>query len=101
MKSNRIVGGQTALNPIPWQVSVRQCPSGQCHFCGGTILDAKTVLSAAHCFPQKIINGEYVAAGMIKRLDGLGWVNFLKFLVQYLHCVEFFILIQKMVIFLL
>ena len=45
--------------PIPWQVSIR----GHSHFCGGTILDAKTVLSAAHCFSDGIIDGVSVMAG--------------------------------------
>ena len=42
-----IVGGQQAPSPIPWQVSVQ---IGGSHFCGGTILDTYTILSAAHCF---------------------------------------------------
>merc|ERR1712025_533532 len=50
MTGDRIVGGEAAADPIPWQVSVRQCQSGGCHFCGGTILDETTVMSAAHCF---------------------------------------------------
>ena len=44
---NRIVGGQDALSPIPWQVSVQVSSFS---FCGATILDASTLLSAAHCF---------------------------------------------------
>ena len=44
--SNRIVGGQNAPSMIPWQVYVSNPP----YMCGGTILDAKTILSAAHCF---------------------------------------------------
>ena len=46
-KPAKIVGGQIAPSPIPWQVSVQ---SGGSHFCGGTILDNSTILSAAHCF---------------------------------------------------
>ena len=38
----RIVGGKDAPYPIPWQASIGSC--------GATILDAKTLLSAAHCF---------------------------------------------------
>ena len=44
-----IVGGKEADLPIPWQVAIRHVHYGQ--FCGGTILDSKTILSAAHCFP--------------------------------------------------
>merc|ERR1719510_128244 len=47
MNSDRIVGGEAAPSPIPWQVSIRQ---GTWHFCGGTILDEQTVMCAAHCF---------------------------------------------------
>merc|ERR1712227_955088 len=47
---DRIVGGANAGSAIPWQVSLRNSASGSTHFCGGTILDANTVLSAAHCF---------------------------------------------------
>ena len=61
LDADRIVGGQEASSEIPWQVSVRTgsdvyhtdgfliAYSGS-HWCGGTILDAKTILSAAHCF---------------------------------------------------
>ena len=42
LDSDRIVGGQDAKSPIPWQAWLGGC--------GATILDAKTLLSAAHCF---------------------------------------------------
>lgn len=58
---DRIVGGQTAPKMIPWQVSLRYCGHGQCHYCGGTILDSKTILTAAHCEP--IAGDEFVMAG--------------------------------------
>ena len=55
--SDRIVGGQFAPTNIPWQAQVHvgdysyMGHKGQSgHFCGATILDAKTILSAAHCF---------------------------------------------------
>ena len=61
LDADRIVGGQDASSEIPWQVSVRAgndmyntggflIASSGSHWCGGTILDAKTILSAAHCF---------------------------------------------------
>ena len=67
----RIVGGQAAEAAIGWQVSVRQCQQGFCHFCGGTILDANTVLSAAHCFHNGH-QGVVVVAGSHKRNDNTG-----------------------------
>ena len=58
---NRIIGGQEAPRPIPWQVAWRE---GNC---GGTILDSTTILSAAHC-GFKI--GHKIRAGSLKRSSG-------------------------------
>ena len=46
--AERIVGGELAPDPIQWQVSIQT--QWGFHFCGGTILNKNTVLSAAHCF---------------------------------------------------
>ena len=64
-----IVGGQIAPFPIPWQVSVQ---IGGSHFCGGTILDTYTILSAAHCFDDYggALDGFSIRAGSIKRSSG-------------------------------
>merc|ERR1719266_1360825 len=71
--AGRIAGGQDADSPIGWQVSVRQCAQGFCHFCGGTILDATTVMSAAHCFTQgQSMSGFFVTAGVVNRNDNSG-----------------------------
>merc|ERR1719266_1557679 len=71
--AGRIVGGQAAESPIGWQVSVRQCAQGFCHFCGGTILDATTVMSAAHCFTTgQSMSGFFVTAGVVNRNDNSG-----------------------------
>ena len=50
------------LSPIPWQVSLRyeNYYNYNRHFCGGTILDSTTILTAAHCYrsgPLKIVAG--------------------------------------------
>mgnify|MGYP002044541325 CR=1 FL=1 len=57
MKSttSRIFGGEDAPRPIPWQVYKE---AG----CGGTILDEKTILTAAHCATKV---GETVLAGHV------------------------------------
>ena len=56
---NRIVGGKEAPSPIPWQVAILR---GGIQFCGGTILDEFTILSAAHC---SINTGNTVRAGSV------------------------------------
>jgi len=71
MAGSRIVGGENAPSSIPWQVSFRGCSHGNCHFCGGTVLDAKTVLSAAHCTkPGSDLSNRYIMAGSNNRLSG-------------------------------
>ena len=62
-----IVGGQQAPSPIPWQVSVQ---NGGQHFCGGTILDTFTILSAAHCFKRDLVDGYSVRTGSKKWSSG-------------------------------
>ena len=63
----RIVDGQRAYKPIPWQVSIQK-PSGH-HGCGGAILDKTTVLTAAHCVQKKKIDYStwYILAGQVHR----------------------------------
>ena len=50
--ADRIVGGEAAPSPIPWQVALLN-PAGTFQFCGATVLDAYTLLCAAHCQPAK------------------------------------------------
>ena len=47
----RVSHGENAQSPIPWQVSLRyeNYHNYNSHFCGGTILDSTTILTAAHC----------------------------------------------------
>ena len=69
IKPAEIVGGQIAPSPIPWQVSVLD---GGSHFCGGTILDTYTILSAAHCFDDYggALDGLSIRAGLKKWSSG-------------------------------
>ena len=58
--SPRIVGGQQApLGSVPHQVSLQYGSSG--HFCGGSIISADIIISAAHCCsystPDAIVAG--------------------------------------------
>ena len=62
--SERIVGGEQAPRTIPWQVALL---SGSFQFCGGTILDSCTVLTAAHCTPN---TGHQIRAGSKTKTSG-------------------------------
>ena len=69
-----IVGGQLAPSPIPWQAAIQH---GDSFICGATILDAFSVLSAAHCFYGKNFSGGLsIRAGSIEKSNG-GQVRFL------------------------
>lgn len=51
----KIVGGVNARwNEVPWIVSIRNKRVdrlfGEGHFCGGTLIDNQTVITANHCF---------------------------------------------------
>ena len=49
-EESRIVGGQDAdQHEWPWIVSLEK--SGK-HFCGGSIISEKVVLTAAHCIAK-------------------------------------------------
>ena len=61
---DRIVGGEDAPSMIPWQVAILQ---GTFQFCGGTILDSCTVLTAAHC---TINTGHSIRAGSTNKQNG-------------------------------
>ncbi|XP_012665007.1 transmembrane protease serine 13 [Otolemur garnettii] len=62
--TGRIVGGALASeSKWPWQVSLHY---GTTHICGGTLIDAQWVLTAAHCFfvtREKMLDGWKVYAG--------------------------------------
>lgn len=48
--SGRIVGGNEAVSgAFPYQVSLQR---GYFHFCGGSILNKRWILSAGHCFQE-------------------------------------------------
>merc|ERR1739844_51340 len=77
----RIIQGQQAPAPIPWQAHMRQgSPTGGfSYFCGGTILDAKTILTAAHCYYQNPTASNYfIAAGATHVTDSSAQVAYVE-----------------------
>ena len=62
--ADRIVGGQDVPKMIPWQVAIS---SDGFQFCGGTILDSCTILSAMHC---QISTYDTIRAGSINKKTG-------------------------------
>merc|ERR1711971_779778 len=72
--TNRIVGGKE-VNPkgqLPYQVMFYPCmgPGGPCGLCGGTIVNKKFVLTAAHCWDSRFTNLR-VIVGEHNLCDGL------------------------------
>jgi secreted trypsin-like serine protease len=62
--TQRIVGGVEAIpNSWPWTVSLQL----RGHFCGGTLIDTRHVLTAAHCLTSTISSQLRVVAGLHSR----------------------------------
>ena len=76
--SFRVVGGEPAPSMISWQVAILY---GGMQFCGGTILDSCTVLSAKHCEIGDLgLDNLIIRAGSLKKRFGgqvclLGWTK--------------------------
>ena len=69
-ESARIYHGNTAPSPIPWQV---QMEVNGMFYCGGTILDSKTILTASHCIlGTSDPNVVRVSAGLTHRTNLTG-----------------------------
>lgn len=61
-----IVGGEnTTIQEHPWQVSLRSAFGGA--FCGGSVIDAEWVLTAAHCVEGSSPGGLRVVAGITRQ----------------------------------
>lgn len=63
-REGRIVGGSNAnLGQFPYQVSLRT--AANFHFCGGSIINNRWVLSAAHCTIGRAQNSVRVVVGTV------------------------------------
>ena len=74
--NTKVVGGNDAHAPIPWQVfltAVFMTSRGSRRYmCGGTIIDEETILTAAHCIKMSgdarvDLDETYIIAGSINR----------------------------------
>lgn len=63
-----IVNG-TEATTTPWQVSLQ---SGGEHFCGGSIINATTIVTAAHCLEGETARDMTIRAGVLDRTDSGG-----------------------------
>ncbi|XP_076033578.1 chymotrypsin-like protease CTRL-1 [Oratosquilla oratoria] len=60
---NRIIGGEKAkIEMFPWQVSLRDAFHDNKHFCGGTLINPRFVLTAATCFLNRLKKGQLFPA---------------------------------------
>lgn len=61
----RIVGGSLiAITDAPWQVALRTQQGSFIFSCGGSILNATTILTAAHCVNGVVAGQPYTSGGM-------------------------------------
>ncbi|XP_034667512.1 trypsin [Drosophila subobscura] len=66
----RIVNGEdTSIESHPWQVSIQTSAKGS-HFCGGSLINQDTVVTAAHCMQSYAASEMQVRLGSTSRSSG-------------------------------
>ena len=79
MQQSRIVGGsQAEQNEWPWQVSLQLYRGAWFHFCGGSLIDHRWVLTAAHCLDGMEYVTCIISARSTNRLGSLAVRTFSK-----------------------
>ncbi|KAL7028593.1 hypothetical protein ACKWTF_005907 [Chironomus riparius] len=67
--SGRIVGGQdAAIGQFPYQASMRSAANA--HFCGGSIINRRWVVCAAHCTINRLVANTVIVVGAHNRITG-------------------------------
>lgn len=62
----RIIGGEEApKHEFPWQISLRQLGS---HICGGSLINDRQIISAAHCVKGQVAAFDSVVCGAHNRI---------------------------------
>lgn len=68
---SRIIGGQTTtIDQYPHQVALMNA-SGTAQFCGGSIIDSQTILTASHCLTDNSASDISIAYGVDRLSQGL------------------------------
>ncbi|XP_058979500.1 trypsin beta-like [Musca domestica] len=69
-KEGHIIGGvETAIERLPYQVSVRLDTNTLLHICGGAIYAPRVILTAAHCIKGRYASNIRIVAGKSSLLD--------------------------------
>ncbi|XP_037949897.1 trypsin-like [Teleopsis dalmanni] len=70
----RIVNGEDAtIEEFPYQVSLQKTSGG--HFCGGSIINEDTVVTAAHCMTSQVISNLKIRLGSTLYNEGGEYVS--------------------------